>query len=292
VCDGERIVTDPVYGVRVCLDTGEVLEENLIDDGPDWRAYSYEESVERAHAGAPLTPALTNMGVGATVSKRPNAGGQQKATGFKRAVRDRVKPPPRSGKLLETLSTIYKLAQQLEAPKAVIETAGMLAQEIRAKGIDKDLSPEAVATVSLHEACKTVGYPATLRDIVSLFDESERGRIWRQASRLVSRLFQLGLVSGNALKPEDFVPSIAGKLGLSPEIQRSACDILAVAKRRGVAQVGNPKLIATASIYLACKKAGLPVSYPQLSKTLGVSEGAIGKWVKTIKRALAKEGWR
>ncbi|MEM2757450.1 MAG: TFIIB-type zinc ribbon-containing protein, partial [Sulfolobales archaeon] len=54
-CPDSSIIFDELHGEFICVETGEVIEERLIDQGPEWRAYTHEEFLDRARAGSRLT---------------------------------------------------------------------------------------------------------------------------------------------------------------------------------------------------------------------------------------------
>ncbi|MFT4923140.1 MAG: transcription initiation factor TFIIB [Haloarculaceae archaeon] len=70
-CAG-RVTTNAVE--TVCEDCGLVIDEQRIDNGPEWRAYDEDE---RERTGAPLTPACHDRGLSTEIGHATDAKGEQ-----------------------------------------------------------------------------------------------------------------------------------------------------------------------------------------------------------------------
>ena len=55
-----------------CKHCGLVIDENMIDHGPDWRAFNHDQRNSRAHAGAPLRNGIHDYGLGASMDWKNN----------------------------------------------------------------------------------------------------------------------------------------------------------------------------------------------------------------------------
>jgi transcription initiation factor TFIIB len=54
-CGSRSLTRDETRGEVVCDDCGLVLEDNVIDQGAEWRVFSPEQGDQRARTGAPMT---------------------------------------------------------------------------------------------------------------------------------------------------------------------------------------------------------------------------------------------
>ena len=54
-CDSEHIVRDYKRGEVTCRNCGLVVDDQVIDQGPEWRAFDSEQNERRARGGAPMT---------------------------------------------------------------------------------------------------------------------------------------------------------------------------------------------------------------------------------------------
>ena len=54
-CGSKHLVRDYDRGELVCDECGAVLDDQFIDQGPEWRAFDVEQGEKRARTGAPMT---------------------------------------------------------------------------------------------------------------------------------------------------------------------------------------------------------------------------------------------
>ena len=62
-CGSRALTRDETRGEVVCDDCGLVLEDNVIDQGAEWRVFSPEQGDQRARTGAPMTVMLHDKGL-------------------------------------------------------------------------------------------------------------------------------------------------------------------------------------------------------------------------------------
>ena len=52
-CGSANLAYDETRGELVCQECGLVIDEGMIDQGPEWRAFDLEQGEKRARTGAP-----------------------------------------------------------------------------------------------------------------------------------------------------------------------------------------------------------------------------------------------
>ncbi|MCI4318083.1 MAG: transcription initiation factor IIB, partial [Thermoplasmata archaeon] len=62
-CGSTHLTRDYEKGELVCDECGLVLEEGMIDQGPEWRAFDAEQGEKRARTGAPTTLTIHDKGL-------------------------------------------------------------------------------------------------------------------------------------------------------------------------------------------------------------------------------------
>ncbi|MFA6330389.1 MAG: TFIIB-type zinc ribbon-containing protein, partial [Candidatus Micrarchaeia archaeon] len=62
-CGSSNLKRDSDRGEIVCQNCGLVIEENLVQEGPEWRAFDAEQRASRARTGAPLKYMSPNKGL-------------------------------------------------------------------------------------------------------------------------------------------------------------------------------------------------------------------------------------
>ena len=62
-CGSRELDRDETRGEIVCSMCGLVVEDNVIDQGAEWRVFSPEQGDQRARTGAPMTVMLHDKGL-------------------------------------------------------------------------------------------------------------------------------------------------------------------------------------------------------------------------------------
>jgi transcription initiation factor TFIIB len=284
-CPPDKVVHDHQRGVKICAETGEVLEENLIDEGPDWRAYDEQEFMERARA-RPVDYTKPDMGIGATV-------------GALRVSKVRTilgNPPPvptvkfagrHSSKTATGIAMLLDLSNKLGLPRWLKEEVARLYQIVSAKGLTRgrDLRLCIVALILL--GVRMHNYPLTQEELISvagyeptLAVKREVGRLYRLYSRLLG-------INPKPMKPEDYVPVLSSKLGLGPSVVAKAIELLRVAREKGLVYGGkDPVGYACASIYLAGNSQGVRIRQLDIAKVAHVTEVTVRNRARELQKIL------
>ncbi len=276
----ENVVYDPLYGVRVCADTGEVLEEAVADEGVDWRAYTPEEAAGRARAGPPVRYSFADMGVRAALGGL-NRPGSVRARGLSKAGAGAGRPKlagPDNRKLWRGLQLVSRLRAALGLPERAGEEAARLYRAAFERGLAVGKPPEAVAAAAVYLACRLAGGHARLDSLVEVLCELEpdlkyrvrngigvRQEVWRAVKRLARGLD----VKPKPARPEDMLVALASKLGLPASTVDEAVKILEAARRRGVHSGKSPLALAAAALYVA---SGKTVTLKKVAGAAGISE--------------------
>ena len=276
----ENVVYDPLYGVRVCADTGEVLEEAVVDEGVDWRAYTPEEAVGRARAGPPVRYSFADMGIGVALGEL-NRPGSVRARGLPRAeARASTRKPklarPADRRLRRGLWQVSRLRAALGLPERVEEEAARLCRAAVERGLAVGRSPEVVVAAAVYLACRLAGEHVKLDRLVEVLCELEpdlsyrarigvRQEVWRAVKHIARGLG----VNPKPARPEDMLVALASKLGLPASTVDEAVKILEAARRRGVHSGKSPAALAAAAIYIA---SGKTVPLKNVARAAGISE--------------------
>ena len=74
-CGSHHLVRDYERGELLCEDCGLVLDDQFIDQGPEWRAFDVEQGEKRARTGAPMTYTIRSPGRTRTATARASPPG-------------------------------------------------------------------------------------------------------------------------------------------------------------------------------------------------------------------------
>src|SRR2546427_11876467 len=86
-CNSGHLSFDYERGELICEECGLVLDDQMIDQGPEWRAVDVEQGEKRGRPGAPGTYTIHDKGVSTT-----NGGKKKESQG-------EAIPPPNRGQL-------------------------------------------------------------------------------------------------------------------------------------------------------------------------------------------------
>ena len=62
-CESKNLITDPKHAELYCSDCGLIIAQDLVDHGPEWRAYDSEQASKRTRTGPPISYRIHNKGL-------------------------------------------------------------------------------------------------------------------------------------------------------------------------------------------------------------------------------------
>jgi transcription initiation factor TFIIB len=288
-CPPDHIIYDPNTGARICLDTGEIIEEQVIGDEAEWRAYTPDERARRTRVGGPLSLAKPNMGLDVYLSGFHEGSGKR-IRGLSRRIENlRLQ---RSFKMGRTLSGIEKninqalkildeIATRMELPDRVKEEASKLYRDATEKGLTRGRSIESVVAATLYAACRKLKIPCTIDDIAKNLP-SKSADTKREVARCYRLLVRDLGVDIPVIEPELFISRIVSALGLPDYITIEAAKILREARNKGVTAGKDPSGLAAAAVYLAALKNGLRRTQKEIAHVAGVTEVTVRNRYKEL----------
>jgi transcription initiation factor TFIIB len=290
-CSQDKIVYDPSKAEFVCLETGEVIEDRVIDDRAEWRAFTPEERERRARTGGPITPTVHDMGFTTAIdySDRDASGHALVSKKYqlyklrKWQARTRILTSVERN-LAQAMNELDRLADLLNLPSYIREEAAKIYREAVEKGLVRGRSIESVIAAAVYLACRLRKLPRTLDEIeeYSRVNRKEIARCYRLLLRELS-------IKVTTTDPGDFVPRIAHALGLSGAVVRTAVEILNKARDAGLLGGKDPVGIAAAAVYLACEKLGEERSQKEIANVAGVTEVTVRNRVRELMQVLSME---
>jgi transcription initiation factor TFIIB len=275
---GESGVTDEEHGETVCSECGMVLEEGLVDHGPEWRAFTPSERNARRRVGAPQTERMHDKGLSSVIGRRDADSSGRLLSSRQREKMRRLRTwderfrtkDARERNLKQALSEIDRMGSALGLPETVRETAGVIYR----RALEKDMLPgrsiEAMATGSLYAAARQAGNPRSLDECaeVSRVERQEFARAYRYIAQ------ELGLALQPA-DPESYLPRFVSELDLSDEAERRARELLSTSKAAGVHSGKSPVGLTAAAIYAGALLVDERVTQARVSDVTDVSEVTI-----------------
>jgi len=296
-CGSVNLISDYDTGEVACGDCGFVLPDPVIDEGPEWRAYTQEEEAERSRVGMPGNLNVHDKSLSTTLKPiHRDAFGRALRPGtfidMKRLSKWQERSRVHSSierNLVRAMTELDRLADKLNIPpkSPVREIAAVIYRKILDKGLIRGRSIIGMVPACLYAACREAGILRTLQEVAdaSLVDKKKVARCYRLLLRELD--IQMPVADSNKC-----VSKIAEKIGISQETQGLAIKILRQAKERRMSSGRGPMGLAAAALYIAClenneRKKGRfgfirPITQKDIAEVAGVTEVTVRNRYKEL----------
>ncbi len=242
-CPSSSIIFDEFHGEYVCIESGEVIEERVIDQGPEWRAYTPEEFVDRARTGSRLTNKVHDLGISTNIDTWSYEGRRLQSLHRKLRISN-----SRQRKLVKVLSAMNDAISRLGLPNTVNEFSGSIVRRLSAKGIIKEKNANAFIAASIIISCNYLKTPID-RDKVLRICEVTRHDLWRAMLKITRDSGEY--ITVRVPDPHIYLDKLRAELGLRAEVSALASRILNMAKSKGLTSGKGPIGLAAAALYIA-----------------------------------------
>lgn len=289
-CGSPSLITDYKHGEVVCKKCGLVLEEEIFDFGPEWRAFDEEQKSKRARTGGPVKFAKLNKGLTTEIDRydRDIRGGAIQPE--RKAQLYRLRKWQRRSRMSDSvqrnlsiaLPELDRMCAYLNIPNNIKEECAMWYRKAVSKGLVRGRSIESVVAAIIYLISRKHSLPKTLEELAdaSGVKKKDIGRSYRFACRRLD-------IRMPVATPMDYVPRFASELGLSGETEAKAIEILQKAREKGVTSGRGPTGVAAAAIYLAGKLTNDKQTQKGIAGRLaGVTEVTIRNRYEEIAREL------
>jgi len=288
-CGSTNLVHDYDTGETICGSCGLVVQDVMMDEGPEWRAFTQEEKESRSRVGIPTSYSVHDKGLSTSIDridrdafgrKLPLSTRLQMWRLRKWQIRSRVHSSI-DRNLAQAMTELDRLSSKVSAPSAVKEKAALIYRKALDEGLVRGRSIAAIAAASLYAACRITGTPRSLREIseASLVSKKDVARCYRLLLRKLSLHIPIA-------DPMIYVTKIARRADISGQIQALAVKILKEARRKHVSAGKDPMGLAAAALYIACKHLGEKKTQKEIADAAGVTEVTVRNRFKTLKRQL------
>jgi transcription initiation factor TFIIB len=288
-CSSKHIFKDYSRGELVCKNCGLVIDENLIDHGPEWRAFDSEQREKRSRTGSPMNYSIHDKGLSTTISwQNRDAYGKSIPT-RNRAQLFRLRKWQRRIRISDgternlalALREIDRMSSMMGLPRNVRETAAMIYRKTALNNLARGRSVNGIVAATLYAACRQCNVPRTLNEISSIaqMPRKDVGRNYRYISR------RLGLKL-LPTSPHDYIPRFCGRLNLSHDVQSMAMKIIQRAAKKELTSGRGPTGLAAASLYVASVLCGERRIQREVAEIAGVTEVTIRNRYKELAKKL------
>jgi transcription initiation factor TFIIB len=287
-CNSENLIRDLEAGEEVCGNCGLVVSEEIVDTGPEWRAFTSVEKNTRPRAGMASSLSLFDMGL--TTSFKGYRDGQGNKLDYATQTRmNKLKRYDTRSKMDDTwgrnlsiaMAELDRLSANLHLPKNVKERAAFIYRKALKEDLIRGRSIDAFVAASVYAACRLLKVPRPLKTV--------SGASTRQHGE-VSRTYRLLLKELGLRMPIDdpmkFIPGIASKLKIRRDTEQKAIDLLRKARERQGLSGKDPRGIAAAALYMACLTNDDKRIQKDIAKAAGTTEVTLRNRLKGLEQVL------
>jgi len=288
-CGSTDLVVDYEKGETVCRSCGLVISSQLMDQGPEWRAFTQEEREERARVGVPISYSVHDKGLSTVITRiNRDAFGRELPLDMRlrmlRLRRWQIRSRVHSSierNLSQAMAELDRLSDKLHIPPLVKEKASLIYRKALDKGLVRGRSIAAIAAAALYAACRQTETPRTLKEVaeVSIIPRKDIARCY------MLLLKELNIVMPIA-DPIKCVSKIASKINVSEKCQQLAVEILKKAQELKAASGKDPMGLAAAALYMACTLEKEKKTQKEVAEAANVTEVTIRNRYNGLKRAL------
>ena len=284
-CGNTHLTKDYSRAEIVCEKCGLVIDADLIDHGPEWRAFDIEQYEKKTRTGSPMTYRLHDKGLSTTISWQnrdayghtiPPRNRAQLYRLRKWHTRTRISNGVEKNLSL-ALSSLDRMSSMLNLPRYIRETAAMIYRKAARRKLTRGRTFEGIIAAVLYAACRQCNVPRTLEEIsrVSQIKKKEIGRNYRN----ISRKLKLKLLP---TIPQDYISRFCSQLNLSNDVQIKSTDILKKALNEELTSGRGPTGMAAAALYIASVLCGERRTQREVAEVAGVTEVTIRNRYKEL----------
>lgn len=277
-CGSTNIRLDNERGQYICIDCGYVIEEDLVDQGPEWRAYNYQDRLERERTGSPLTLKVHDQGLSTKISFS-KVKDRVRAIKLQR-LHDKLRVSAKDKKLVTYLSILNNEAAKLEVPEFVKETAAFILRKLVEGGLAKRIDVYTLIAAVLYYSCEVNGIPKHSQEIKSRYSLSQ-SEFWKALRRIYKVSAQLENIRPK-IRPVEYIPKIVEKLNLPPLIATKAAEMVDIMYKNGLTSGKGYLALSAATVYLISTLMDSKKTQKEIADALNITEVTIRNRYKEI----------
>lgn len=289
-CGSTELITDEQSGEIICGGCGLVVNDVMLNQNQEWRAFTPEERNERTRVGSPSTLQKFDKGLSTTFQPYTDIHGKTlpsdekyKMMRLKRWQNRASRDTSTLHNLSRAMNDISTLSDKLNIPTDISENAAQIYRKILDARLVRGRSIKNIAAASLYAACRLTRVPRSLIAVSKASNLSKKD---------VSRCYRLIRSSLNIRMPIDdpikYVPKISSKVGVSQKTQNQAIRILKKTGEKKENAGKAPIGLAAAAIYMAyiLNPAEHKVTQKKLADAAEVTEVTVRNRYKGLAKVL------
>lgn len=286
VCDGTELIHDKVNGEIVCARCGLVRTDDVFNRGPEWRAFTPSESAKRERA-TPSPYSAFEGGMFTRFKEGRDAKGTrlnpEQLQKWRRLRRFDLRTKSDDNKirnLNQATIEVERYTDRLHLPRGIKNKALFIYRKALKEDLIRGRTISDFVAAAIYAACRESKVPRSLTNV-----SEASGRSVKDISRtyrLLVRSLKLRMPIDTPMK---FVPRIAGSLNIDVETERKTLESLRIAGERKLLIGKDPRSMATAALYMACKSNKRKMTQKKLADAAGISTVSLRNRLRELEAA-------
>jgi transcription initiation factor TFIIB len=257
----------------------------MVDRRAEWRAFTLKEKEMKKRTGSPISYTIYDKGLHTSFRTNKDYQGRWLKSDNRRKMRRLKRWDTRSklhGSKTRNLSRAFpelaRMADNLHLPDEVKERAAIIYRRALEENLIHGRSIAEFVAASVYASCRLLKIPRSLKGVAdaSTEDKKDVSRTYRYLLR------ELGLKMPVDY-PMKFVPSITSEVDVSRETDRLTVRILQYAREKKALAGKDPRGIAAAALYMACKVTDERRSQKEIARAAGTTEVTLRNRLKDLK---------
>jgi transcription initiation factor TFIIB len=284
-CGNTEIITDPATGEQICTACGTVLNEKILDHGPEWRAFNPEQTESLTRVGAPLTPLIHDNGLSTTISWKSQDATGRSLTQDERQRQFRLRKWQRrtsasdstQRNLTQALSELTRIADELNLPQNTRETAAMIYRKAVKEGLIKGRTIQSVVASAIYMACRQCQVIRSLDDIARAATITRK-----EAARNYRHLYKQLQPEVPPVDKDNLITKYVNLLRIGGQTEQLCRRIMDQASEQRLTIGRAPEGITAAALYISCKINQEDRTQGEIAKAAQITEVTIRNRYKEL----------
>ncbi len=286
------LVDDSQNGEIICSGCGVVVADQIADYGPESKGSSLEEKMKLARATGQTTYSQHDLGITTEIAigtkdfsgKTINSNVASQMHNL-RKWQQRVRvSSPRERRLVNVLTKIGEICQNISLSKNVLETASIIYRNLDEKVDVKGKSVASISAATIYMACKQCEVVRSLDEICegSCSPNEIKAKAKLAARYYRTMVMEMGTANAPVVTMDKYISKIANLTKTDVRVERLALELAEKTKNSNLADGKAPNGIASAYLYVASVLLGQSILQRDVSSIAGVTEVTIRNRCKEI----------
>jgi len=284
-CGNTEIITDTSTGEQICTACGTVLNDTVIDHGPEWRAFDPQQTENLTRVGAPLTPLIHDKGLSTTISWRSQDATGRRLTQEEKQRQYRLRKWQRrtsasdstQRNLTQALSELTRIADELNLPQNTRETAAMIYRRAVTQGLIRGRTIQSVVASAIYMSCRQCQVIRSLEDVAKAATITRK-----EAARNYRHLYKQLQPEVPQVDKDNLITKYVNQLRISGQTERLCRKVMDQAAEQRLTIGRAPEGITAAALYIACKINQEDRTQGEIAKAAQITEVTIRNRYKEL----------